>query len=298
MLRTTVIFAAVAGASCFAPTTLPLTGRATSLRTNTRPSAVTMSMDSDASKFSRRAVMSGLFLAALGSQRAAVAATDEEVELMRLKREAARIQAVFDEQLSTIDMPNLREGKMAPVVDDMVVRNTPAPSPLMSGDETVAVLMQTMKDGGIENNDIALKSVLDFASARNPIKRIPAELFVEELKNHDSKYSVLTSDYYTARISAPEIKSKTKDEEIRSYLVSVEAPLPLLKSCSVPDQCIASASTTSVGAAKPREGSYFVTFKWELSKSKKNNCWLYDSCELMASSTAGLALPPSSVKTA
>jgi len=225
---------------------------------------------------------------------------EDEAEYRRLKTEAARVQAVFDESLSNAadGMPDIKTGKSVPLTDDMIVRGAPSPSPLMSGDETVAVLMQTMKDGGVENNDEALKAVLNFASARNPIKRIPAGLFVEELKNHGSKYSVLTSNYYTARISAPEMKSKSKDEEIRSYLVSIEAPLPLLQSCSVPEQCIAAATTTSVGAAKPRDGSYFVTFKWELSKSKETNCWMYDSCELMASTSSNIDMPSSSVKTA
>jgi len=253
-------------------------------------------MDSDASKFSRRAVLSGLLFSALATKQSASALTPEEAEeYARLQKEAQRVQAVFDaNKFDSAVLPSLKDKPASEVNEKMVAG--PTPSPFMAPEEVVSVLMQTMKDNEQLGDDSGLSAVLSFASNKNPIKRIPSDLFFAELKN--SKYSILTSDYYTARVSAPQVLSEpSATEEVRRYFVSIEAPLPLLKSCSVPDQCIAPIASTSSGAARPKD-SYAVTFRWQLSKDSNTKCWMYDACELMSSASSAVSVPASSVKEA
>jgi len=240
--------------------------------------------DSDAAdhRLGRRAALLGMAYTVAGAVVSQVGAETADEEVIRLQNEAKRLNSVFKSQKEAMDtLPGLKK-PAPPASDKVAMSNMEAPSPYMSPEDVIKILMQNMKDNErTPGSDTGLKTVLRFTSPRNPISKIPAESFFSEMKY--TKYSVLLSDYYTFRILPPVkvVKNPAGDvDEMRQYVVTIEGSRDTFAQCKVPMQCMMPIETTSSGGYKP-DSSYQVAVRWTLSKNSETQCWMSDTCELL-----------------
>eukprot|EP00286_Rhodomonas_abbreviata_P013101 CAMPEP_0181338520 /NCGR_PEP_ID=MMETSP1101-20121128/28684_1 /TAXON_ID=46948 /ORGANISM="Rhodomonas abbreviata, Strain Caron Lab Isolate" /LENGTH=287 /DNA_ID=CAMNT_0023449263 /DNA_START=41 /DNA_END=904 /DNA_ORIENTATION=- len=215
---------------------------------------------------SRRAAVGALISAAVALPNMRAEAMTEQEELIKLQKEAARIQGVFQSQQKANEgmaLPkDVSEGSRRATAGTPVDLGSAAkPSPNLVPEEVVNTLLSALKNN--DKDDSGLKTVLDFTSPENPILQNKA-FFSQQMKN--SKYSLLLGNFDKFSIVETE-KLSNEGKQAVIFGVKIVAPYKTMLKNGVPFEYMTP------------EGDKISAIKlgWQLSKDPATGCWLSDT---------------------